>query len=65
MGVEIQVNVQLILQPILHEAYGVESAFVLHWTKHLDNNNLCKFHEFRKLMVDDEICSDFAPKSSR
>jgi hypothetical protein len=30
MGVEIQVNVQLILQHILHEAYSVESAFILH-----------------------------------
>jgi len=30
MGVENKVNVQLILQPIFHEAYGVESAFILH-----------------------------------
>jgi hypothetical protein len=30
MGAEIQMNVEPILQPIFHEAYGVESAFVLH-----------------------------------
>jgi hypothetical protein len=57
-------NVQPILQPIFHEAYGVESAFVLHWIKHLDNNNFYKFQEFRELMVEDGICSDFAPKSN-
>jgi hypothetical protein len=29
-GEEIPMNVQPIPQPIFHEAYGVESAFVLH-----------------------------------
>jgi hypothetical protein len=57
-------NVQPILQPILHEAYSVETAFFLHWIKHLDTNNFCKFHEFRELMVEDGIWSDFAPKFS-
>ncbi len=64
MNVEIQVNVQFIPQLILHGAYGVEIAFVLHWIKHLDNNNFCKFHEFWKLTVEDGICSNFAPKFS-
>jgi hypothetical protein len=44
-------NVQPILQPIRHEAYGVESAFVLHWIKHLDNNNFYKFHELQSLWL--------------
>jgi hypothetical protein len=63
-GVEIQVNVQLILQHILHEAYSVESAFIVHETKHLDNNNFNKFHGFRELMIEDGICNDFVLKSS-
>jgi hypothetical protein len=49
---QIQLCVQSILKPSLHEAHSVECSFIFNRSKDLDNNNLGQFDESQKLVVE-------------
>lgn len=49
---QIQMCVQPITKPSLHEAHNVEFLFVFNRSKDLDNINLGQFDEFWKLVVE-------------
>ncbi len=58
---QIQMCVELVAQFVSHEIDNAKSAFILHRTKHLGNNNLGQFNKFQELMVEDGRGKQIAP----